>query len=92
MIAIKKGTKIVKTIPLNTEIIAYSEPMYFVITGSVVSIAVAPPEAIGASFPKHLSIKGVANKVITSLKILDKSAITPKTLPLSWVINMLDKL
>ena len=87
-----KGTRIVNTIPLKTAIIAYSFPTNFVIIGKVVSIAVAPPEAIGASFPKYFSSIGVANKVITSLSILDSKAITPKTLPLSCVIKMLDKL
>lgn len=43
----------------------------------VVSIAVAPPEAIPASFPKYRTKKGVAKSVITSRMILDRSAITP---------------
>ena len=40
-------------IPLNTDIIAYSFPTNLVMIGSVVSIDVAPPEAIGAILPKY---------------------------------------
>ena len=88
----RKGTSIVNTIPLNIDIIAYSFPTNLVIMGSVVSIDVAPPEAIGAIFPKYFENKGVSNNVIISLEIFDIKAITPSTSPLIWLINMLDKL
>jgi len=39
-------------------------------TGRVVSMAVAPPEAIPARFPKYFTRRGVARSVATSLKIL----------------------
>ena len=60
---------------------AYAFPELFVIIGKVVSIEVAPPHEIGASFPKNLTITGVNIKVIISLEILESSAITPSVLP-----------
>ena len=49
---------------------AYSFPTLFTIIGSVVSIDVAPPDAIGANFPKYLAKNGATKRVIISLKIL----------------------
>src|SRR5665647_3970506 len=68
----RNGTSIVSTIPLKTAIMAYDFPEYLLMTGNVVSIAVAPPEAIPARFPKYLTRIGVANSVATSLKMFDK--------------------
>jgi len=82
----------VRTVPLKTAITPYSTPENFVITGKVVSIEVAPPEAIGASFPKYFAKSGVSNKVVTSRIIFERSAITPRTLPAIFVMKMLDKL
>ncbi len=53
--------------------------------GSVVSIEVAPQEAIGANLPKYFAKKGVSSKVIISRRILDNKAITPSTFPLIWL-------
>ena len=88
----KNGTSIVKTIPLKTDIIAYSFPTNFVMMGSVVSIEVAPPDAIGASLPKYFTNKGVINNVAISRDIFDIKATTPSASPLIFVIKILDKL
>lgn len=66
--------------------------MYFVITGSVVSIAVAPPDEMGANLPKYLAKTGVSNNVIISRVIFDNKAITPKVSPETSDISTLDKL
>ena len=87
-----KGTEMVRMIPLNSDIIRYSLPEYFIITGSVVSIEVAPPLAIGAIFPKYFTITGVRTKVSISLVTLESSAITAISLPENSPIRMLDKL
>ena len=92
MIVIKKGIRIVSTIPLKTDIMAYSAPMYFVITGRQVSIDVAPPDEIGASFPKYLAKIGVNSKVIISRMILESKAITPSCSPDISEINTLERL
>ena len=88
----KNGTKMVKQIPLNTEIIPHSFPENFTIIGRVVSIEVAPPEAIPANFPKYFTNNGVQRSVIISRIMFDSKAITPKVSPLIWLIKMLDKL
>lgn len=72
--------------------IAHSFPVYFEMIGSVVSIAVAPPEAIPASLPKYLTKIGTASKVIISRKMLESRAITPSVSPLIWVMKIEDKL
>ena len=59
----------------------HSFPEYLTITGMVVSIEVAPPDAIPASFPKYTTNSGVASKVKISRKIFDKRAITPSVSP-----------
>ena len=88
----RNGTSTVKIMPLKTEIMAYSLPENLVIIGSVVSIAVAPPEAIGAILPKNFTKIGVINKVIISLKIFEIRATTPRASPLSLLINILERL
>jgi hypothetical protein len=72
--------------------IAYSFPEYFVITGSVVSIDVAPADAIGAILPKILTKRGVAMSVNISLEILAMSARTPRVSFLIFDIRILDRL
>ena len=44
-------------------------------TGNVVSIVVAPPAEIGASFPKNFTRNGAHNKTISSRTIFASSAI-----------------
>ena len=61
---------------------AHSLPVYFEIIGNVVSIAVAPPEAIPASFPKYFTKIGTASNVIISRNMFESKAITPKVSPL----------
>jgi len=60
-----RGTKTVKIIPLKIATKAYSFPEYFTITGRVVSIEVAPPKAIGASFPKYLANNGLDSEILS---------------------------
>ncbi len=87
-----KGTSIVKSIPLNTEMTAYSFPTNFVMIGRVVSIDVAPPAAIGAIFPKYFASIGVMSRVMISREIFDIKATTPSASPLIWLINILERL
>jgi len=77
----RNGTRRVKKTPLKTEISAYSFPINFVIMGSVVSIDVTPPEAIGESLPKYFANNGVKSSVKLSLKIFARSARTPRVSP-----------
>jgi hypothetical protein len=42
---------------------------------------VAPPQAMGASFPKYLANNGVNSKVNISLLIFDNNAIIPTAFP-----------
>ena len=87
-----KGTEMVRMIPLNSDIMRYSLPEYFTITGSVVSIEVAPPLVIGAIFPKYLTITGVRIKVSISRVTLESNAITAILLPENSPIKMLERL
>ena len=48
------------------EMITNSFPEYRVMIGRVVSIVVAPPTEIGASFPKYFTNKGAHSKAIIS--------------------------
>lgn len=80
------------TIPLNTDINANSFPENLVTTGSVVSIEVAPPDAIGASLPKYLTMSGANSNVATSLVIFEINAITPNFSPAYSEINTLERL
>lgn len=50
--------------------------------GSVVSMEVAPPAAIGANTPKNLMSSGASNKVMISLTMFDSKAIVPNSAPL----------
>ena len=72
------------------ETIKYSCPEQRVIIGKVVSIVVAPPTEIGASFPKKRTKKGAASKAMISLIILDSKAIVPSSAFLYSVIMILD--
>ena len=65
-------------------------PEYLLITGRVVSIEVAPPAEMGASFPKNRTIKGAPRRVMISLMMFTRRATVPISIPLYWVINMLD--
>ena len=86
----KRGTEKSTTTPWNIESGTYSFPAVFCIIGNVVSIDVAPPEEIGASFPKNLTINGANAMVISSLNILAANAIVPISAPLASLRNMLD--
>ena len=66
----RKGTLKSTINPWNMDRIAYFSPEYRVITGSVVSIDVAPPAEIGASFPKNRTRTGAPNRVMISLIML----------------------
>jgi hypothetical protein len=60
-----RGTKTVSTIPLKTAIKAYSFPEYFTITDRFVSMEVAPPQAMGASFQKYLDNNGLDSEILS---------------------------
>ena len=76
--------------PLNNETTRNSLPENLSITGSVVSIVVAPPTEIRASLPKYFTKKGANSRAITSRMILDRSAIVPSSAHLYSVIKILD--
>lgn len=59
--------------------------------GRVVSIVVAPPEDMGASFPKYFTSSGAKSSVISSRIMFESSAMVPKTGPLYSVMNMLER-
>ena len=63
------------------EMITNSFPEYRVMIGRVVSIVVAPPTEIGASFPKYFTNKGAHSKAIISRMILESNAIVPNSGP-----------
>lgn len=88
----RNGTSNVNTNPLKTEKAAYSTPIDLVIIGSVVSIEVAPPAEMGASFPKTRAKSGENTKVNISRMIFDNKAITPNVSPAISFISTLDKL
>ena len=87
----RKGTLKSTTNPWNIAIITYSLPENRVITGKVVSIVVAPPEQIGANFPKQRTRTAAPNKAMISRIILVVKAIVPNSAPLYSVIKILDK-
>ena len=86
----RKGTLKSTTKPWKMEMITNSFPEYRVIIGRVVSIVVAPPTEIGASFPKYFTNKGAHSKAIISRMILESNAIVPNSGPLYSVINILE--
>ncbi len=73
------------------ERITNSLPEYWVMMGSVVSMVVAPPTEMGASFPKYLTRNGAASKAMISRKMLDSKAIVPNSGPLYSVMKMLER-
>ena len=79
----RKGTEKSTNIPWKIETNASSLPQTVVITGSVESMDVAPPEAIGANLPNTLHNSGANNSTITSLMILDIRAIVPSCAAIS---------
>ena len=91
----RNGTEKSTSTPWKMEIKTSSFPLTAVITGKVESIEVAPPEAIGANFPKNLHSSGANSSVITSLIIFDIRAIVPNCAAIShpivasliWVIS-----
>ena len=87
----KKGTLKSTTKPWYIDIIEYSFPEVCIMIGKVESMVVAPPAAMGASFPKYLTISGANSKVKISRNILASNAIVPSSIPLYSVIKMLDK-
>ena len=87
-----KGTRMVRTIPLKTAIIPYSFPELRIIIGKVVSMAVAPPDATGASFPNNNTNSGAKIKVNNSRKTLANNAMVPNVEPCISLIRILDKL
>ena len=72
------------------EMITNSFPEYRVIIGRVVSIVVAPPTEIGASFPKYFTNNGAHSKAMISRMILESNAIVPNSGPLYSVMKMLE--
>ena len=69
------------------EMITNSFPEYRVMIGRVVSIVVAPPTEIGASFPKYFTNKGAHSKAMISRMILESNAIVPNSGPLYSVMK-----
>ena len=67
-----------------------SFPEHREMIGSVVSIVVAPPTEIGASFPKYFTSKGAPSKAVISRMILESNAIVPNSGPLYSVMNILE--
>lgn len=67
-----------------------SLPDVRIIIGKVVSMVVAPPAAIGASFPKYFTITGAKSNVIISRRILASNAMVPNSMPLYSVIRILE--
>ena len=59
-------------------------------TGSVVSIVVAPPEEMGARLPNQRTMSGAHNRVIISREMFDNKATVPNSAPLYSVMKMLD--
>ena len=86
------GTRIVSTMPLKREIIAYSLPENLLITGKVVSIDVAPPEAIPASLPKYFTSQGVIRSVKISREMFDSKATRPSVSLCNLEIKILERL
>lgn len=76
--------------PWNIEMTKNSLPENFNIIGSVVSIVVAPPTEIGASFPKYLTKNGAKSSAVISRIIFESNAIVPSSAPLYSVIKILD--
>ena len=72
-------------------IITNSFPENLVMMGSVVSMVVAPPADMGASFPIHITSNGASNRVNISRIMFDIKAMTPNSAPLYWVMKMLDR-
>ena len=58
--------------------------------GRVVSIVVAPPTEMGASFPKNFTNKGAQSKAMISRMIFQSSAMVPSSAPLYSVMKMLE--
>lgn len=75
----KIGTDEVKTTPEKNAIIEMSEVLLLFITGSKVSIAVAPATETDSKLPKDLATKGIVKIAITSLKTLLKNATLPSS-------------
>ena len=86
----RNGTLKSTTNPWNMDRIVKDSPEHLVIIGNVVSIEVAPPAEIGASFPNHFTIRGAPSSVMISHIMLANRAIVPISVPLYWVTNMLD--
>lgn len=75
----KIGTDEVKTTPEKNAIIEISDVLLLFITGSKVSIAVAPATETDSKLPKDLATKGIVKIAITSLKTLLKKATLPSS-------------
>ena len=86
----RKGTLKSTAKPWTMERITYSSPEQRAIIGSVVSIEVAPPAEIGASFPNQRTISGAPRRVMISLMMLASKATVPNSVPLYSFMNMLD--
>ena len=59
-------------------------------TGSVVSMDVAPPADMGASLPQKRTIIGAPSRVMISRIILASKAVVPSSVPLYLVMKILD--
>ena len=87
----RNGTLKSVTKPWKIETTTNCCPAQRVMIGNVVSMVVAPPEAIGARLPNQRTSKGAHNSVMISRKILDNKATVPNSGPLYSVIKILDK-
>ncbi len=79
MIGTKIGTEVVKTTPEKKAIIEISELLLLFITGSKLSIAVAPAVEIDSKLPMDLAISGIVRIARISLKTLLKKAMLPSS-------------
>ena len=70
--------------------ITNSFPEHRVMIGSVVSIVVAPPTEIGASFPQYFTNNGAHSKAMISRMLLASNAIVPNSGPLYSVLKQLE--
>lgn len=87
----RKGTLKSTTNPWKMETTTNCWPLHCVMIGKVVSMVVAPPDAIGARFPNHLTNKGAASRVKISRVIFDSNAMVPNSAPLYSVMKILER-
>ena len=76
--------------PWKMETMTNSCPEQRVIMGRVVSMVVAPPTEMGASFPKNFTNRGAQSKAMISRMMFESSAMVPSSAPLYSVMKMLE--